>query len=233
MKPAASIIGGIRPMLATDEKRQPFTSPDWVFEIKFDGYRMLAGVDHGQVELRYKGGGIVTAAFPEICQALARLPGGPHVLDGEACVLDEMGRSDFEAFRARASRRRPLPGVRVTYCAFDLLVHDGRSVMDRPLQERKALLASLVSGLASPHFLHVTSIQDEGEALFRHVLGLELEGLVAKRKDSPYLPGQRSAAWQKLKRKGAVPAGRFKDTSAKRSDPRPRPRPSREGRDES
>jgi bifunctional non-homologous end joining protein LigD len=217
MKPAASIIGEIRPMLATDARRRPFTSPAWLFEIKFDGYRMLAGVDHGQIELRYKRGTDATKWFPEICQALAQLPGGPHVLDGEACVLDDLGRSDFEAFRARASRRRPLPGVRVTYCAFDLLVHRGRNVMDLPLQERKALLASLVKGLASPHFLHVTAIDDEGEELFRYVLGLELEGLVAKRKDSPYLPGERSPAWQKLKRKGAVPAHRFDNTSAKRS----------------
>jgi bifunctional non-homologous end joining protein LigD len=92
-------------MLATAGGK-PFTSADWLYEIKYDGYRCMAGVAHGSVELRTKSGLECTAWFTELTRTLANVPGGPHVIDGEVCVLDDLGRSDFDRLRARASRKR-------------------------------------------------------------------------------------------------------------------------------
>ena len=91
------------PMRAT-EGGKPFTDPDWIYELKYDGYRCLARAGGDQpVELRTKSGVDCTAWFPEIVDLLAVLPGGPHVIDAEACVLDDIGRSDFERLQARGA----------------------------------------------------------------------------------------------------------------------------------
>jgi bifunctional non-homologous end joining protein LigD len=104
------------PMLASAGGR-PFTDPEWLYEIKFDGYRTLARFGDGEVELRTKNGANCTAWYPEVVQALAQIPGGPFVVDGEACVLDELGRSDFNRLQDRARRRRSYPGCdQVTFC---------------------------------------------------------------------------------------------------------------------
>jgi hypothetical protein len=134
------------PMRAT-EGVKPFTDPAWIYEVKYDGYRCMARFGGGQPpELRTKSGVECTAWFPEIADLLAVLPGGPHVVDGEACVLDEIGLSDFQRLQGRARRRRWVPGAdQVTFCAFDLLYLDGRSVMAAPLVERKAMLQQLLA----------------------------------------------------------------------------------------
>jgi bifunctional non-homologous end joining protein LigD len=123
------------------------------------------------------------------------------------CVLDDIGRSDFNRLHARARKRRADPDEPVVYCVFDVLASQGRSVMDQPLTARKKLLEPL-RGL--PGVLVVDQIPAEGEALYGYVLSLKLEGLVAKRMDSKYRPGVRSLDWLKIKRPGAVPAERFK-----------------------
>jgi len=140
------------PMHAPERLVQPFTSPDWIYEIKHDGYRCLAGIEPGEpgdaarVQLRTKSGADCTKWFPEIARGLACLPGGPQVIDGEAAVLGEHGVSDFNLLQERARHRRWYPGApAVTYCAFDLLVHDGENVMALPLIERKARLQQLVA----------------------------------------------------------------------------------------
>lgn len=131
-------------MMAPEQLYKPFTSEDWLYELKFDGYRCMAGVEAGEpsktrlqqatdaelrVRLLTKAGRDCSAWFPEIGEALAMLPGGPHVIDGEACVLVD-GVSDFNLLQARARKRKPYPGGPiVTFCAFDLLVHDGKNIM--------------------------------------------------------------------------------------------------------
>jgi bifunctional non-homologous end joining protein LigD len=132
-------------MQAPEALRKPFTDPDWLYEIKFDGYRCMAGVERapktppqtrlqlateamGRVQMLTKSGTDCTTWFPEIAEALAMLPGGSHVIDGEVCALRPDGTSDFNLLQARARRRRPYPGgPQVTLMAFDLLVHDGQS----------------------------------------------------------------------------------------------------------
>jgi bifunctional non-homologous end joining protein LigD len=190
------------PMLAT-EGGKPFTSPEWIYEVKYDGYRCLARFGGGQpTELRTKNGADCSAWFPEICELLARVPGGPHVVDGEACVLDDIGRSDFECLQARARRRRWYAGCnRVTLCAFDLLYLDGRNVMALPLVERKAMLQQLLAPVRK-HLVIVGELPAEAELFAQAVEGAKLEGFVAKRLASPYLPGVRSRDWLKIKRAG-------------------------------
>ena len=168
-------------LLHTGVRLPPFDRPGWLYEIKFDGYRMLAGIDHGVVQLATRKGFNSTGWFPEIAQGLAHLAGGPHVLDGEVCVLDDLGRSDFNRLQDRARRRCYYPECDpVVFCAFDLLALDGRSIIGLPLEARKAHLAALLSP-APPSVLYVGHFSaDEGRVMFEQgVQPLQLEGLVA------------------------------------------------------
>jgi bifunctional non-homologous end joining protein LigD len=198
-------------MLLDKRKHAAFSSPDWAYEIKYDGWRMLAEFGAGQVELRTRNGLDASLWFPEVCAVLSGYKGGPHIIDGEVCVLDDLGRSDFMRLQKRAMRKCWYRGCDpVAYCVFDLLVRKGRAVMGLPLEERKARLTKLFTPTPSQTLLVVSSIPESGEELFRLAVELELEGLVAKRHGSVYVPGARSEDWRKLRRVGAVPAERFR-----------------------
>lgn len=198
-------------MLLSEDKRSPLGKPAWLYEIKWDGYRLMAGIQDGKVELATRNGANATKWFPEVVRGFTDLPGGPHILDGEVCVLDEVGRSNFERLHERARRRRWYEGADpVIFCAFDLLARDGRSLIGLPVEARKAQLAEL---LASPRasVLYVGHFDAEhGLELFENAKQLRLEGLVAKRVGSIYQPGVRSADWIKVKVPGAVQPERFK-----------------------
>lgn len=150
-------------MHAPERLAEPFSSPDWLYELKMDGYRCMAGVEPAgaqqgaaRVRLCTKSGADCSRWFPEIAEALGQLPGGPHVIDGEVCVLRPDGTSDFNSLQERASRRRLYPGAPpVTLCAFDLLVHDGNRVMNLPLVERKARLQALLAGLPKDRVMYL------------------------------------------------------------------------------
>jgi len=213
-------------MLAPERAVQPFSSPDFLYQLKFDGYRCMAGIeaDDGlepdteeerrlqvasRVQLRTKSGASCGSWFPELLEPLAALPGGPHVLDGEACCLREDGTSDFNLFQERARRRRWYPGApQVTYAIFDILVYNGRRVMNLPLVRRKALLSELLVGAKAP-LLYVKDLPADANLFYSMTLpedegglGLEIEGVVAKKRDSVYQPGVRSPNWLKIKRRG-------------------------------
>lgn len=198
-------------MQAPERLAEPFSSPDWLYELKMDGYRCLAGVEPAgelqgaaRVRLCTKSGADCSRWFPEIAMALGQLPGGPHVLDGEVCVLRPDGTSDFNSLQERAKRRRLYPGApAVTMCAFDLLVHEGERVMNLPLVARKARLQELISGLPKSRVMFLGDL-DADAAVFQAMVGagLEIEGVMAKRRDSPYRPGVRSPDWLKIKRPG-------------------------------
>ena len=190
---------------------KPFTDPAWLYEIKFDGYRTLARFGGGDVELRTKNGTDCTRWYPEVVEALTQVSGGPYLIDGEACVLDDLGRSDFNRLQDRAKRRRRYPGCdQVTLCVFDLLVENGQNIMGLPLVERKARLARLLTGVPKAAVLMVGDLPADAALFDQAVVPLLLEGFVAKRKASTYQPGVRSPDWLKVKRKGAVPPERFK-----------------------
>lgn len=188
------------PMLATPGGK-PFSSPEWLYELKFDGYRCLARVDNGQVQLRTKAGTECTAWYPEVVEALSEIEGGPHVIDAEACVLDDIGRSDFNRLHQRAARRGWYAGCdSVTLCAFDLLFEDGRNIMGLPLVERKARLQRLLAKAGG--VLFVGDLPARAELFSQAVEPLALEGVVAKRRASAYSAGVRSPDWLKIKRAG-------------------------------
>ena len=198
------------PMLL-DERPVDMTEPGWICEIKFDGYRLLAQADL-DVRLRTRGGANATAWFPEITEALSTLKSGPYIFDGEVCVLDDQGRSDFNKLQSRARQRKWFTGAPpVVYCVFDVLVDRGRDLTRQPLTKRKAelervLKKTLPNVLAVGHFDGA-----DGLTVFdKAVTPLQLEGLVAKRAMSTYQPGVRSPDWVKVKRKGAIPPERFR-----------------------
>lgn len=200
------------PMLLSEGGPSPLDKPGWIYEIKFDGWRLMAGVVGSKVHIRTRGGADYTRVFPEVVEALASLPGGPHILDGEGVVLDDTGRSDFDRLQDRAlPRRAPKPGADpVVFMAFDALMIDGRGLVELPVEERKAQLQALLAA-AGDAVRYVDHFGwQHGRDLFRQAKALKLEGLVAKRLGSIYQPGERSADWQKVKVPGAVPAERFK-----------------------
>lgn len=202
-------LADVEPMLL-GEVKQPFSDPAWTFELKVDGYRILAGIEPGRVRLKSRQGTDATRWFAEVTRGLAQLAPGPHILDGEVAVLDDLGRSDFEALQTRARVRGWRPGLpNVVYIVFDVLVYSGLDVRAHPLHRRRALLQAMLDPLP-PATLFSIDIPGEGEKLFEAALQLKLEGIVAKRLESPYRSGERSLDWLKIKRPGAVPPERFR-----------------------
>jgi bifunctional non-homologous end joining protein LigD len=204
-------LAHLLPMLC-DERPIDMADPEWIFDLKYDGYRLLASISKGVVELRTRGGVVATAWFPEVTRELAKLPGSLTVLDGEVVVLDEIGRSDFDRLQTRARRRRFYPGAdSVVFCAFDLLIENGIDLMQVPLIKRRARLEKLLKNCRDSVMVVGYFESHQAKTIFHEaVVPLKLEGLVAKRKKSIYVPGVRSADWVKVKRKGAIPAERFK-----------------------
>ena len=189
----------LTPMLLT-EVRRPFTRKGWTFELKYDGWRCLAEGRDGAVRLQSRRGFDLTGRWPVVVQSLATIP-GHHILDGEMCVLDDFGRSDFDRLHLQATPK--------TFCLFDLLVSEGVDIMSEPLRGRKARLAALIP-TPMPSVLVVGTLNTEGEWLYEQALALQLEGIVCKHLDSQYFPGIRSTDWLKIKRPGAVPPERFR-----------------------
>jgi bifunctional non-homologous end joining protein LigD len=198
-------LADLSPMLLSERKTVP-RGDGWHFEIKYDGYRMLATT--GQVELKSSGGIDATKWFPELGDALAALPAG-NIVDGEVCVLTDLGISDFNRMHRRALRRGWYVGAdQVAYCIFDLIVGGGRDLRGQSIEKRKAELKKLLAD-PPPGLLYVQDI-DDGEWLYDNALALNLEGIVGKRAGSTYQDGARSRDWVKVKRPGAVPAQRFR-----------------------
>ena len=190
----------IEPMLATGGGK-PFDSPDWVFEVKWDGVRTLATIDGDSLKLVSRRRRDVTEMYPELADLPVQLSGRNGLVDGEIVALDAEGRPSFERMQQRFTLKRPsasvLQKVPVDFLAFDLLWLDGESLMDRPLEERRALLERhLVPGKRvqiSPQ------IAEKGSAFFDVAKQRGLEGIIAKKSGSLYRPGQRTKDWIKIK----------------------------------
>lgn len=181
----------------------PFDSDAHLFEIKWDGIRILAFFGEGLARLQGRKLMDATPRYPEIVRALERLP-GDGILDGEVVVLDEDGRPNFQRVLIReqtGSREAAVLKARqhpVIYVAFDLLYRNGEPLIDRPLIERKKLLSELLETPPAP-IVESHYVLRRGKALFREAEERGLEGVVAKRLESRYLPGERSRDWLKLK----------------------------------
>jgi bifunctional non-homologous end joining protein LigD len=167
---------------------------DWLHEIKFDGYRMHARLDRGAVKLLTRTGLDWTHKYPPIAEAVAALGARTAYLDGELCGTFPNGITSFSMIQA-ASDAGNAAGL--VYFVFDLLHLDGEDVAALPLIERKARLAELLSGAAPP--LHYSDYhRGRGAAFHAQACKLELEGIVSKRADAAYAPGNRGI-WLKVK----------------------------------
>jgi bifunctional non-homologous end joining protein LigD len=172
----------------------PPAGQEWLHEQKFDGYRILAVLDRGGVQLLSRRFKDWTAAFPGVAAAVARLPAGRAVLDGEVAAVLADGRTSFQALQNARD------GANVVYFVFDLLALDGEDLAPLPLDQRKARLAALVaSARGAPGLIRYSDhVIGEGEAFFALACRRGLEGIVSKRRDKPYLPG-RGMTWLKTK----------------------------------
>ncbi len=193
-------VRDLRPMLASGGDGA-FSDPGWLFELKYDGARVLAQRRGDRVELRSRSGRDATRTYPEIARALARLPVDDVLLDGEVVALDDSGRSSFERLqrRFRGSPERPRAEIDtpVVYQAFDLIALLGHDLRDLPLLERKRLLAEVAP--RSGRIRLADHIEGDGRALYAAAREHGLEGVVAKRSDSRWSSGKRSPHWLKLK----------------------------------
>jgi bifunctional non-homologous end joining protein LigD len=189
----------VEPMLATLGEH-PFSDPNWLFEIKWDGVRALARIEDGASTWRSRNGADITKRYPELAFLPQAFAASQAIVDGEIVALDERGLSSFERLQERMHVRAPsehlVSQIPVVFFAFDLLYCDGYDLRKAPLLERKQLLQRLVH--ASERFRYADHQMEHGKELFELAKQTGLEGIVAKRADSPYV-SDRSAYWMKLK----------------------------------
>ncbi|MEJ6850708.1 non-homologous end-joining DNA ligase [Sinorhizobium fredii] len=178
---------------------KPPKGRDWAFEVKWDGYRLAVHVEPGRVRVITRGGYDWTDRFASIATEARQLGHDTLILDGEAVVLDDKGRSDFGLLQRALGRKPSLHDPReILFFAFDLLYLDGRDLRRLPLRERRRLLESIVvAGRAGVTRLS-EEVEADGEKFFRIACEHGLEGIVAKRRDKPYHSGRRPD-WQKIK----------------------------------
>lgn len=200
----------IEPMKATLAER-PFSHPSWLFELKWDGYRVQAHVRDGRVALFTRRAQNAASYFPELAGPATWLAAREAILDGEVVALNAAGEPSFGLLQAWQSGKRgrragppaatsdePEPATLV-YEVFDLLYLDGVSLLDIPLEDRKRLLRSVVRDSSSVRY--AGHVDGDGEAFYSVVAERGLEGMVAKLRRSRYEPGRRSGSWLKIKRR--------------------------------
>jgi bifunctional non-homologous end joining protein LigD len=189
--------GFIPPMLAT-LVGAPFDDPDWLFEVKWDGFRVEAVVDGRSVRLWTRGEQDAARYFGPFLDPPTWLRARQAVVDGEVIALDDRGEPDFALLQARIKGRgsagEPTPFV---YEVFDLLHLDGRSLLDEPLEERRRLLAATLR--PDPRVRLSEHVEASGLAFFEAARARGLEGIMAKDRRAPYVPGKRTDRWQKVK----------------------------------
>ena len=182
----------VKPMLATP-KAEPFDDPNWIFEVKWDGYRAIAEVDESGARLYSRNTLSLDTRFASIVASLAHL-GHEAVLDGEAVILDAEGRPQFHLLQNRGGSKQGT----LVYKVFDLLYLDGHDLRNLPLRQRKEILSQIID---LPNVRLSEHIEQDGRAFFQVVAQQGLEGIVAKDGRSKYATGRRSNSWYKIKAK--------------------------------
>ena len=182
----------IEPMLLQQTAKLP-EGAQWLYELKLDGYRAIAFKAGGRVHLRSRNDKDFTARYPAIASALSALP-DETVIDGEVVALDEAGKPSFNLLQNHGSSKASL-----VYYVFDVLTVAGRGVTDEPLSVRRELLAREIMPKLSDPIRESPLLDASLSDLIQAVKAQGLEGLVAKRRDSRYEPGQRSGAWAKMR----------------------------------
>jgi bifunctional non-homologous end joining protein LigD len=188
---------------------EAFTRDGWIFELKLDGYRLIASKSKGEALLLTRNGNDYTGVFPEIARAVKALPVDECIIDGEVVVCDSKGLPSFSMLQRRGRLSSPIDirhaavELPATFYAFDLLAFEDFDLRPLPLTERKQFLIDVVPKLGPLRALD--HIEREGEAFLEQVMEMGLEGVIAKKADSPYGKG-RSGHWLKIK---AEPTGDF------------------------
>jgi DNA ligase D-like protein (predicted ligase) len=182
----------VPPQLAQPVEKPPY-GPQWLHEIKLDGFRMAARIDDGRVQLLTRTGLDWSDKYPSAIEPLANVKAKAAYIDGELCGVDNAGLPSFAQTQAATDGER---GVRLVYYAFDLLHLEGQDISRLPLIERKALLDPLVAGKPGIQFNGHEA--GDGELILKHAAKLGFEGVVSKTIDAPYAPGNRGL-WRKAK----------------------------------
>ena len=182
----------LSPMLPSLAER-PFSNPNWLFEPKLDGYRIIAMVENQTVRLTSRRGLDCSNEYPWLVRALRQQPFGDAIFDGEIVAIDSEGRTSFQLLQNRDGEPRPL----LLYYAFDLLYRDGYDLRGVGLDDRKELLRN--SLIPTDRIRIVEVFPEDGVSLYRAVHDAGIEGIVAKRRNSRYEPGKRSDSWIKVK----------------------------------
>ena len=178
----------VPPMMAQSAK-EAFDSPDWIFEIKLDGYRAITVFDAaGNSHLWSRNGLPLEQKFPAILKVVSRLKLPSTVLDGEIVAVDENGIPRFQLLQ----RFQKQPTAPTLYFVFDVLWSNGTDITGKTLMERRAVLETIIKSVAGIQLGNY--VEGEGKALFELTKSKGMEGIVAKRKDSVYRPGKRSAS---------------------------------------
>jgi len=179
-----------------------FTRDGWLFELKLDGYRLIAGKSGGEAVLVTRNGNDYTAVFPEVARAIKAIPYDNFIIDGEVVVMDPHGKPSFARLQQRGRLSSPIEikhasvELPATFFAFDFLAFDGLDLRPLPLSARKALL---LEGFPKVGVIRALDhIEREGNAVLDQVIALGLEGIIAKRADAPYRKG-RTDVWLKIK----------------------------------
>ncbi len=190
-------------MMATLAGALPRDDASWAYEFKWDGVRALVFVDGDDLCIQGRRTDDITVRYPELAGLREALGGRSAILDGEIVALNEEGRPSFQLLQQRMhvasamEARRRMIEVPAVYLAFDVLALDGRDTMAEPYAERRRLLEDL--GLAGSHWQVPPSHAGDGPAVLAASRAARLEGVVAKKLDSPYEPGRRSRCWLKVK----------------------------------
>ena len=200
--PAEPMPGQIMPMLADSGDGEPRTHADWMYEPKLDGYRVIAYIENDSVHLQSRRGIDLTALFPEVVAELKQQCIDSMILDGEIVALDETGKPSFNALQNRAQTKNPQELKKaqrespVILLCFDLLHFAGLDLRNATWLERRRYLTQCLLPSAHVQLVHAV---DDGEQLYEVSLAAGFEGIVAKRKDSRYVPGKRVSTWVKYK----------------------------------
>lgn len=181
----------IKPMLAT-LKEEPFDSKDWLFEIKWDGYRAVGNVVNGTAHLYSRNEQAFNSHFPFVIQDLSKID-HQVILDGEIVALDKKGNPSFQILQNYPRNREG----QLVYMVFDILYLDGDDLMNIPLLERKKILKKILP--ETPHLHYCDHLIGKGESFFEAAVKAGLEGIIGKKTNSFYQPGKRGNDWLKIK----------------------------------
>jgi len=181
----------VKPMLASTTKKI-FNDPNWIYELKWDGYRLIAHVNNGEVTIHSRNGISYNSKFPNLVEDLENIP-HEAILDGEVVVIDKNGIPDFQ----KLQNYSPQTKGTLKFYVFDMLYLNGHSMLDLKLLERKSLIPEVLEDTNIA--VYCDHIEGMGTAFYQKAIDAGMEGVMAKKADSTYAPGYRTEKWLKVK----------------------------------